>query len=242
MSDDLAGLGLCDVADRIRGGDVSAAEVTEAAIRRAERLQPTLNAFIRLEAEEALMAARDIDRRLASGDAVGPLAGVPLAHKDMYYRAGKRSTCGSTIRADFVADRTATVMARLDDAGAVYLGGLNMSEFAVGPTGHNIHHGACRNPWNPAHAPGGSSSGSGAAVAARLVYGALGSDTGGSIRIPAALCGLVGLKPSQGRISRHGGLSLSFSLDCFGPLTRTVTDCARLTGLLAGYDPSDPTP
>ena len=241
MSDDLAGLGLCDVADRIRSGDVSAAEATEAAIRRAERLQPTLNAFIRLEAEEALAAAREVDRRMASGDAVGPLAGVPLAHKDMYYRAGKRSTCGSTIRADFIADRTATVMARLDDAGAVYLGGLNMSEFAVGPIGNNVHFGDCRNPWNPEHAPGGSSSGSGAAVAARLGYGALGSDTGGSIRIPAAMCGVVGFKPTQGRVSRYGFMPVSFSFDCAGPLARTVRDAARITDTIAGHDPKDPT-
>ncbi len=241
MSDDITTLSLVDVAAAIAARELSSVEVTRACLARIERLQPVLNCFITLEAEAALAAARTADEALARGDESGPLHGVPLAHKDMFYRAGQRCTGGTKIRRDFVPDVTATVQARLAAGGALCLGGLNMSEFAVGPTGHNIHHGACRNPWNPVHAPGGSSSGSGAAVAARLVYGALGSDTGGSIRIPAALCGLVGLKPSQGRISRHGGLSLSFSLDCFGPLTRTVRDCARLTGLLAGYDPLDPT-
>lgn len=240
MSDDIASLSLVDVAAAIASRELSSVEVTRACLARIERLQPVLNCFITLEAEDALAAARAADEALARGEKLGPLHGVPLAHKDMFYRAGHRCTGGSKIRRDFVPDVTATVQTRLAAAGALCLGGLNMSEFAVGPTGHNIHYGACRNPWNPAHAPGGSSSGSGAAVAARLVYGALGSDTGGSIRIPAALCGLVGLKPSHGRISRHGGVSLSFSLDCFGPLTRTVHDGARLTRLLAGHDPADP--
>ncbi len=179
MSIDIAFLDACDVAERIKTKDVSAAEVTEVAIRRSEALQPELNAFISLEAEAALEAALKVDQRLATGEALGSLAGVPLAHKDMYYREGKVTTCGSKIRADFVADRTSTALARLDEAGAIYLGGLNMSEFAVGPIGNNVHYGDCRNPWNTKHAPGGSSSGSGATVAARIVYGALGSDTGG---------------------------------------------------------------
>ncbi|NKB59631.1 MAG: Asp-tRNA(Asn)/Glu-tRNA(Gln) amidotransferase subunit GatA [Alphaproteobacteria bacterium] len=241
MSDELAGLDLCDVADRIRSRDISATEVTQTAIRRAERLQPVLNAFIQLEADEALDAARKIDNRIASGESVGSLAGVPLAHKDMYYRKGKVTTCGSKIRADFVADRTSTALARLEDAGAIYLGGLNMSEFAVGPIGNNVHYGDCHNPWNPDHAPGGSSSGSGASVAARIVYGALGSDTGGSIRIPSAMSGVVGFKPTQNRVSRYGLMPLSFSFDCGGPLTRTVRDAARIMDVIAGYDPKDPT-
>jgi aspartyl-tRNA(Asn)/glutamyl-tRNA(Gln) amidotransferase subunit A len=169
VSDDIAFLDACDAADRIKSKDVTAVEVTETAIRRAERLQPTLNAFISLEAETALTAAAEVDGRIARGETVGALAGVPLAHKDMYYREGKVTTCGSKIRANYVADRTATVITRLEEAGALYLGGLNMSEFAVGPIGNNVHYGDCHNPWNPEHAPGGSSSGSGTTVAARIV-------------------------------------------------------------------------
>ena len=172
---------------------------------------------------------------------MGPLAGVPLAHKDMYYREGKISTCGSLIRRDTVASRTATALERLHAAGAVYLGGLNMSEFAVGPFGTNVHFGNCHNPWNLDHSPGGSSSGSGASVSARIAYGALGSDTGGSIRIPSALCGLVGIKPTQGRVSRFGLMPLSYSFDTAGPLTRTVRDAARMLDIIAGHDPRDPT-
>ena len=241
MSVDIAFLDACETASRIAAKDVSAIEVTETAIRRAERLQPNLNAFISLEAEAALDAARAVDERISKGEPVGPLVGVPLAHKDMYYREGKVTTSGSKIRKDFVADRTSTVLHRLDEAGALYLGGLNMSEFAVGPIGNNVHFGDCRNPWNTDHAPGGSSSGSGATVAARIVYGALGSDTGGSIRIPSAMSGVVGLKPTQTRVSRYGLMPLSFSFDCGGPLTRTVRDSARIFDVIAGHDPKDPT-
>ena len=159
----------------------------------------------------------------------------------MYYRKGIVCTCGSKIRREFVPDRTATVLERLTAAGALNLGGLNMAEFAVGPTGHNVHWGDCHNPWNPAHITGGSSSGSGSAVAGRLVFGALGSDTGGSVRLPATMCGLVGIKPTQTRVSRYGIMGLSFSLDNVGPLTRTARDCARVLGVIAGHDPKDPT-
>ncbi len=241
MSGSIAEFDLCGIADRIRTREITSEDVVRTAIHRAEQLQPTLNAFIQLEAEDALEAARSIDARIATGEPVGPLAGVPLAHKDMYYREGKVTTCGSKIRADFVADRTSTALARLEEAGAIYLGGLNMSEFAVGPIGNNVHYGDCHNPWNPEHAPGGSSSGSGASVAARIVYGALGSDTGGSIRIPAAMSGVVGFKPTQNRVSRYGLMPLSFSFDCGGPLTRTVRDAARIMDVIAGHDPKDPT-
>ncbi len=237
----LTHLSLIETAEGIASGAFSSEEVTRACIARIEALQPRLNCFIRLEAEDALEAARAADRARANGMALGPLHGVPLAHKDMFYRAGKPSTGGNAIQRDFVPGYTATVMSRLAAAGALCLGGLNMSEFASGPVGQNLHFGDCRNPWNPAHAPGGSSSGSGSAVAARLVHGALGSDTGGSVRIPAALCGLVGMKGTQGRVSRYGGMPLSFSLDCFGPLTRTAADCARLFRIIAGADPMDPT-
>ncbi len=238
---DITLMSLCEVADAIRAKEVSAVEVTQASLRRIETWEPVLNSFIALEAEAALSAAEKADADLARGTLHGPLHGVPLAHKDMFYRQGKVSTCGSAIRRDFVAEVTATVIERLEAAGALHLGGLNMTEFAASPTGLNDHFGHCRNPWNPAHVTGGSSSGSAAAVAARLVYGALGSDTGASVRLPAALCGVVGLKPTWGRISRYGAMPRAWSLDAIGPLARTARDCARLTGVLAGADPRDAT-
>ena len=228
-------------AGAIASGEISSRELTEICIARIERLQPVLNCFISLDADNALAAAEAADKARARGDSVGLLHGVPLAHKDMYYRAGHVSTCGSKIRKHFRADHTATVIQRLADAGALYLGGLNMAEFAFGPTGHNEHWGHCRNPWNIRHVTGGSSSGTGSAVAARLVYAGLGSDTGGSIRLPSAACGLTGIKPTQTRVSRYGVMGLSFSLDTVGPLTRTVRDCARVLGVIAGPDPNDPT-
>jgi aspartyl-tRNA(Asn)/glutamyl-tRNA(Gln) amidotransferase subunit A len=169
------------------------------------------------------------------------LHGVPLAHKDMYYDAGRVVTCGSQIRRDFVATTTSTALQRLKDAGSIRLGSLQMAEFAYGPTGHNSHYGAVHNPFAVDHITGGSSSGSGAAVAARLTFAALGSDTGGSIRLPAHFCGVTGLKPTYGLISRAGAMPLSQSLDTVGPLARSAEDCALLIGLMAGADPEDPT-
>jgi len=159
----------------------------------------------------------------------------------MYYDKGKVVTCGTKIRKDFVAPTTSTALQRLKDAGMVRLGSLQMVEFAYGPTGHNPHYGAVRNPWNTDHITGGSSSGSGSAVAARLTFAALGSDTGGSIRMPAHFCGVTGLKTTVGRVSRAGAMPLSWSLDTVGPLAQTVEDCALLTQLMAGADPEDPT-
>jgi aspartyl-tRNA(Asn)/glutamyl-tRNA(Gln) amidotransferase subunit A len=238
---DITELDLVGVAAAIRAGEISAREAAETCLDRLESAQPRLNAVIRLDRDDALKAAEAADRARAGGRTLGPLHGVPLAHKDMFYRRGKIATCGSKIRHDFVADRTATVLTRLDAAGALQLAALNMNEFAYGPSGHNSHFGDCCNPWSPAHITGGSSAGSGAAVAARLVYGALGSDTGGSVRLPAAICGVVGLKTTSGRVSRSGAMPLSFSLDTVGPLTRTVRDCALLYEVIAGPDPDDPT-
>ena len=239
MSEDTALLGVADLAAAIRTKQISALEATRAALARSEHGQRRLNCFIAIEAQPALARAAELDRALAAGRVAGPLHGVPLAHKDMFYREGRISTGGSLIRRDWRADRTATVLERLDAAGAIDLGRLNMAEFAAGPTGHNKHYGDCRNPWNPAHMPGGSSSGSGAAVAARLVPAALGSDTGGSIRLPAAACGVLGLKPTYGRVSRYGAMPRSWSLDHVGPLARTAKDCALLLGAIAGHDPKD---
>ena len=241
MSGDIHLLSLVELADAIAARKLSAVEVMSATVARAERLQPVLNCFISLQAEAALESAEAADAALARGEAPGPLHGVPLAHKDMFYRAGHVTTCGSRIRRNFVPDHSSTALARLHGAGAIYLGGLNMAEFATGPTGHNEHWGDCRNPWNRAHISGGSSSGSGASVAGRVVFGALGSDTGGSVRLPSACNGVVGLKPTMGLVSRYGIMPLSHTLDTVGPLARTVRDAARLTGVIAGHDERDPT-
>jgi aspartyl-tRNA(Asn)/glutamyl-tRNA(Gln) amidotransferase subunit A len=234
-------MSLTAVAKAIADKRVSSREVTQSCLDRIAQLQPKLNAFMAIEAEEALKAADAADAALAKGAAKGVLHGVPLAHKDMYYDKGKVVTCGSKIRRDFVATTTSTALQRLKDAGTVRLGSLQMVEFAYGPTGHNVHYGAVHNPWALDHITGGSSSGSGSAVAARLTFAALGSDTGGSIRLPAHFCGVTGLKTTVGRISRAGAMPLSQSLDTVGPLARSAEDCALLLGLMAGADPEDPT-
>jgi aspartyl-tRNA(Asn)/glutamyl-tRNA(Gln) amidotransferase subunit A len=238
---EIADWSLTKTAEAIAAREVSAREVTAAALTRIASRQPALNAFVRVDEEGARKAAAAADDALASGRKPGPLHGIPLAHKDMFYRPGVPVTCGSAIRRNFRPDYLATVLARLDAAGAITVGALNMSEFANGPTGHNVHFGPTRNPWNTAHITGGSSSGSGTAVAGRMVYGSLGSDTGGSIRLPGGICGVYGIKATQGRVSRYGAMGLSFSLDNIGPLARTAADCARLLGVVAGADPDDAT-
>jgi len=241
MSEDLALMSLTAVAKAIAEKRLSSREVTRACLHRIAEWQPRLNVFMVIEAEAALKAAGEADAALAKGQNRGALHGVPLAHKDMYYEAGKVVTCGSAIRRDFVPHTTSTALKRLKDAGSIRLGSLHMAEFAYGPTGHNSHYGAVRNPFSVAHVTGGSSSGSGSAVAARLTYAALGSDTGGSIRMPAHFCGVTGLKTTYGRISRFGAMPLSQTLDTVGPLARTAEDCALLLTLMAGADPEDPT-
>ncbi|MBT7293247.1 MAG: amidase [Rhodospirillaceae bacterium] len=241
MSAEILNASLVDTAEAIRIKKLSSVEVVRASIARAEALQPVLNCFTQLLAEEALEEAEKCDAELARGELRGPLHGVPMAHKDMYYRAGKRTTCGSKIRKDYIADSDSTALKRLLDAGSIYLGGLNMAEFATGPTGHNAHWGDNHNPWNPDHIAGGSSSGTGSSVAARIHYGGLGSDTGGSIRIPSSVNGLVGMKTTNGLVSRHGLMPLSFTMDTVGALTRTVRDNACLTAIMAGQDPLDAT-
>ena len=240
-ADEIAALSLTGVAAKIAAKELSAVEVTEAALDRIARHGDTLNCIAAVDPDEALAQARKSDEALAKNGPSGSLHGVPLAHKDMYYRAGRVSACGSKIRADYVPEITSTALAKLDAAGALEVARLQMVEFATGPTGHNEMTGTPRNPWNTEYITGGSSSGSGSAVAGRLVYGALGSDTGGSIRIPAYCNGLVGMKATYGRVSRYGAMPLSFSLDHVGPLCRTVNDCAVMTQAVAGYDPDDPT-
>jgi aspartyl-tRNA(Asn)/glutamyl-tRNA(Gln) amidotransferase subunit A len=241
MSTEPALMSLISIAKAIAEKRFSSREVTQSCLDRIGQWQPRLNAFMAIEPEAALAAAGEADAALAKGNAKGVLHGVPLAHKDMYYDAGKVVTCGSKIRRDFVATTTSTALQRLKDAGTVRLGSLHMAEFAYGPTGHNAHFGGVHNPWNVDHVTGGSSSGSGSAVAARLTFAALGSDTGGSIRMPAHFCGVTGLKTTVGRVSRAGAMPLSQSLDTVGPLAQSAEDCALLTGLMAGADPQDPT-
>ncbi len=220
---------------------VSPVEVVQAHLDRVAAHDGTLKAFITVCADAALAAARAAEAALAAGGPVGPLHGVPIGLKDLFNTAGIRTTGGSTILADAVPAEDATVVARLRAAGAIVLGKLNMHEFAYGPEGLNDHYGLARNPWDPAVAriPGGSSSGSGVAVAAGLVPAALGSDTGGSIRIPAALCGITGIKPTYGRASRAGVLPLAWSMDHVGPMCRSAADCALVLAAMAGYDPAD---
>lgn len=203
-------------------------EATEASLGQLKRLQPVLRCCIRIDADGARTAAAEADRRLAGGEVLGPLHGVPLAHKDVFERAGRSTSCGSRIRHDHIGVRTASVLCRLDEAGALDLGTLNMAEFAAGGTGHNSHWGDCVNPWNTDYTPGGSSSGSAAAVAARAVFGSLGTDTGGSLRWPAALCGVTALRPTLGRVSLDGVAPRAWSLDTVGPVARTAEDCALL--------------
>jgi aspartyl-tRNA(Asn)/glutamyl-tRNA(Gln) amidotransferase subunit A len=241
MIDDITSLSLIEVAAEIAAKRLSSVEATRACLARFAEHGKRLNCVAGIDPDAALAAAATADAELGAGRRRGPLHGVPLAHKDMFYRTGRVSGCGSRIRADFVPDHTATVLARLDEAGALDLARLNMVEFALGPTGHNEITGTPCNPWNLDYITGGSSSGPAAAVAARLVYGTLGSDTGGSVRLPAACCGLVGMKPSYGRVSRYGSLGLSFTLDHPGPLARTVADCALLLRSIAGHDPHDAT-
>lgn len=241
MSGALIEAGVVAVAEAIGRGEATSEAVTSAALARLESRGRPLNAVVTLERDRALAMAREVDRARSRGEALGPLAGVPMAHKDLFYRVGREAACGSKIRRGFVPDVTASALARLDAAGAVDCGTLHMAEFAMSPTGYNEHEGHGRNPWNSTHVCGGSSSGSGIAVAADCVPAALGSDTGGSIRHPAAMCGLTGLKPTHGAVSLYGAMPLSATLDCIGPLARRARDVARIHDVIAGYDPADPT-
>ncbi len=230
---------ITEAAGLLRGMKVSSAELTAACLQRIEADNPRLNAFLTVTAESALADARRCDEEIASGRYRGPLHGVPVAVKDVYCTRGVRTTCGSALFADHVPDYDAAAVERLRDAGAVLLGKTAMHELAYGITSNNPHFGTVRNPWHTDCIPGGSSGGSGVAVAAGLAFTALGTDTGGSIRIPAAFCGVVGLKPTTGRVSRFGIMPLDFTLDHAGPLTASVRDAAVVLNALAGHDPRD---
>jgi len=229
------------LATAIRAGKVSPVEATQECLARIGRLDGDLRAFISVDEAGALETARRLEGEQRRGAWRGPLHGVPLAFKDLCFIRGLPTSCGTKTAEYFIAERDCTAAARLIAAGAVPLGKLNMTELAMGPFGDNAHHGHARNPWRTGHCTGGSSSGSAVAVAAQLALGALGTDTGGSIRLPAAACGIVGLKPTYGRVSRAGVMPLSWSNDHVGPMARTVRDCALLLQVVAGRDPLDAT-
>ena len=239
MSADLHWLSVAEAAQLIAARKLSPVELTEASLRRIEQLEGRLNAFITVDGDAAMTAASEAADEIAKGGAHGPLHGIPIALKDIFGVAGVRMTAGSKILSENVASEDAEATARLKAAGAVVLGKLNLHEFAFGATGVNPHYGAARNPWDLERITGGSSSGSGASVAAGECAAALGTDTGGSIRIPASLCGIVGLKPTYGRVSKRGVLPLSWSLDHVGPMTRTVEDAAIVLQAIAGRDADD---
>jgi aspartyl-tRNA(Asn)/glutamyl-tRNA(Gln) amidotransferase subunit A len=231
---------IVEAAAAIRAGTVSPVDLAQAELDRIDALDDRLHSFVLVTRELALQQAADAQQELAAGRDRGPLHGIPLALKDLYATRGIRTTAHSRVLLDWIPDEDATAAVRLRDAGAVLLGKQGMSEFAFGGYAHEPFP-SPRNPWNTDHEPGGSSSGSGAAVAAGLCFGSLGSDTGGSIRKPASNCGVVGIKPTYGRVSRRGVVPLAWSLDHAGPLARSVEDAAILLGVIAGHDPLDPT-
>jgi aspartyl-tRNA(Asn)/glutamyl-tRNA(Gln) amidotransferase subunit A len=239
MSDDIAYATIRELGTRYRKREISPVEVTRAQLARIEKLDPSLHAFVTLTADRALADARAAETALSRGDE-SPLLGIPIAHKDIYMTRGIRTTGGSALFAEWIPDEESTVVRRWQEAGTVLLGKLITHEFAFGIQFPGHRFSAARNPWNLEHIPGGSSSGSGAALAAGLVTGATGSDTGGSIRGPAAFCGITGLKPTYGRASRAGVMTLSWTLDHTGPMARTVEDCAYLLQAMAGHDAADP--
>jgi aspartyl-tRNA(Asn)/glutamyl-tRNA(Gln) amidotransferase subunit A len=232
---------LTETAEAVAAQKITSRAVVEACFARIDALDPRVCAFVATDRNAALAAADRADAAVSRGDGLGLLHGVPLAHKDMFNGSARPPEFGSKINYSFLDPSAATVLQRLDKAGAINLGALAMVEFAMGPHGFNAHLPVCRNPWHLDHVPCGSSSGSGVAVASRFVAGALGSDTGGSVRCPASANGVVGVLPTYSRVSRHGVMPMSFSLDCVGPLARTAADCARLMTVIAGHDPLDPT-
>jgi aspartyl-tRNA(Asn)/glutamyl-tRNA(Gln) amidotransferase subunit A len=237
---DLCYLTIGEAAAGLRKKDFSASELTRACLERIAAIDGKLHSFITVTGEPALQQAAQADKELSQSQDRGILHGIPVALKDLYATKNIRTTCHSAVLENWLPDHDAAAAAKLAKAGTVLLGKLGMHEFAFGGPSVDAPFPAVRNPWNPAHIPGGSSSGSGAALAAGLCYGALGSDTGGSIRTPASHCAVVGIKPTFGRVSRFGVIPLSWSLDHAGPMARSVGDCAILLQALAGYDPRDP--
>lgn len=239
--DELLNLSLAQAAQRIKRKAISPVELVDAALARIAAVDGRLKSYISVFADEARQVAKAAEIMTLAGHDLGPLHGVPIALKDNVATKGTRTTAGSKILSDWKPEKDATIAARLRQAGAIFVGKLNMHEFAWGGTSDNPHYGAVRNPWNTGHFPAGSSGGSGAAVAARTCYGAIGTDTGGSIRLPSAINGIVGIRPTYGRVSNHGIIPLAWSMDTAGPMTRTVEDCAIMFGTIAGHDPNDAT-
>ncbi|MBI4509815.1 MAG: Asp-tRNA(Asn)/Glu-tRNA(Gln) amidotransferase subunit GatA [Deltaproteobacteria bacterium] len=241
MNSELCARPASQLAGLVLSKEISARELTRAYLDRIAALDATLGSYLLVDDAGALAAAAEIDKAIARGEKVGPLAGVPLALKDIFVTRGMETTSGSKILKGWLPPYDGTAVARLKQAGAVLLGKLNMDEFAMGSSNENSSVKKCRNPWDFERVPGGSSGGSAAAVAAALCAGSLGTDTGGSIRQPASLCGIVGLKPTYGRVSRYGVIAFASSLDQVGPMTRTVEDAAYLLEIIAGHDPLDST-
>lgn len=235
----LLNMTLAEAAHRVRSRQVSPVELVQAALQRIRATDPGLRAYITVFEEQALQVAKGAEIMAAAGHDLGPLHGLPIALKDNIAVRGTRTTAGSKILADWLPDADATITERLRRAGAIIIGKTNMHEFAWGGTSANPHYGAVRNPWNSERFPAGSSGGSGVAVAARSCFGAVGTDTGGSIRLPAAINGVVGIRPTYGRISNHGIIPLAWSMDTAGPMTRTVEDCALMFAVMAGHDSKD---
>lgn len=237
---ELFNLTIMEASDLLKKKIISPVDLTQVYLERVEKLDPLLNCFIQITPEAALQRAKQAEEELLRGEWRGFLHGIPFALKDLYETRGVRTTAGSLFWIDHIPEANAYVVEKIFNAGAVSLGKLNMHEIALGLTNVNPHFGACRNPWDLERIPGGSSGGSGAALAAGLCLASLGSDTGGSIRVPAALCGIVGLKPTYGRVSLQGVLPLSWNLDHAGPMTRSVQEAAIILQVIAGYDPQDP--
>ena len=239
--DELLSFDVSSLSEKIRSRQISPVEVTDAYLDRIQETDTQLRAYITVTAEQARAAAKAAENEIATGGWRGPFHGIPIALKDLCYTKRILTTGGSKIFAEFVPDFDCTVWARLEQAGAVLLGKLNLHEFAGGATTTNPHFGVCRNPYNLERVPGGSSGGSAAAIVARSAAATIGSDTGGSIRIPAAFCGCVGMKQTWSRVSRYGVMPLADSLDHAGPITRSVRDAALMLEVIAGHDPNDPT-
>lgn len=237
---ELTQLTINEASGLLRTGEISPVELAQAHLQQIEQRDPGLNAFITVTAQAAMETARRLEAEIRQSGPRGPLHGIPLALKDLFETGGIRTTGGSKFFANHTPVEDAASVRRLKEAGAVLLGKLNMHEIALGVTSNNPHFGAVHNPWDPQRTAGGSSGGSAAALAAGMCMGSLGTDTGGSIRIPSSLCGTVGLKPTYGRVSLAGVIPLSWSLDHAGPMARTVADAAVLLQAVAGYDPADP--
>ena len=237
--DDLAWASIDELAPRIADGDVTPIALTELMLSRIDAVDGTLHAYAEVWADEAIDAAQNATAEIESGTYRGPLHGIPIALKDLVDVQGKRTAGGSKVLEEYIAHRTATVAQRLINSGAIVLGKTNLVEFAFGPTGVNTYTGTVANPWDTSRVTGGSSSGSGASVAAGCAFGAIGSDTGGSIRMPASICGIAGLKPTYGLVPRTGVLDLSWSQDHVGPMTRRAIDCAHFLNAIAGPDYAD---